>query len=126
MLLRLAADGVLLLHLAFIVFALLGGAMAAWWRWVPLLQIPAAAWGVFIELTGGVCPLTYLENTLRSAANQTGYTDSFIEHYLLGIVYPSGLTAGLQVAFALIAFVTNVAIYGWLLRRRRAARRRAD
>ena len=119
MLFRLAADGVLLLHLAFILFALLGAAMAVRWRWIPLIHIPAAAWGVFVELTGRACPLTYLENYLRIKAGQSGYTASFIEHYILDIIYPSGLTTEIQFALAGVVVVVNIAIYGWLLSRRR-------
>ena len=116
---RIAADGVLLLHLAFILFALLGAAMTVWWRWIPIVHIPAAAWGFFVEITGRVCPLTYLENHLRTAAGQSGYTDSFVEHYLLDLIYPSGFTREIQFALAGLVIVINVAIYGWLLSRRR-------
>ena len=119
---RLAADGVLLLHLAFILFALLGAAMAVRWRWLPLVHLPAAAWGVFVELTGRICPLTYLENFLRIKAGQSGYTGSFIEHYLLNIIYPSGLTREIQFALAATVVVVNIAIYGWLISRRRQKR----
>ena len=119
---RLAADGVLLLHLAFILFALLGAAMAVRWRWLPLVHLPAAAWGVFVELTGRICPLTYLENFLRIKAGQSGYTGSFIEHYLLNIIYPSGLTREIQFALAATVVVVNIAIYGWLISRRRQER----
>lgn len=116
---RLAADGVLLLHLAFILFALLGAAMAVRWRWIPLVHLPAAAWGVFVELTGRICPLTYLENYFRIKAGQSGCTESFIEHYLLAIIYPSGLTNEIQFALAGMVVVVNIAIYGWLFSRRR-------
>ena len=116
---RLAADGVLLLHLAFILFALLGAAMAVRWRWIPLIHLPAAAWGVFVELTGRACPLTYLENYLRVKAGQSGYSKSFIEHYILDIIYPSGLTSEIQFALAGVVVVVNIAIYGWLFSRRR-------
>lgn len=112
---RLAADGVLLLHLAFILFALLGGAMAAWWRWTPLVHLPAAAWASFVELTGRVCPLTYLENYFRVKAGDSGYTESFIERYLLKIIYPSGLTLEVQYALAGIVIVVNIVIYAWLV-----------
>ncbi len=119
---RLAADGVLVLHLAFILFALLGAAMAVRWRWIPLVHLPAAAWGCFVELTGRVCPLTYLENDLRIRAGQAGYTDSFIEHYLVGIIYPAGLTGEIQMALAGVVIAVNIAIYAWLFSRRRAGR----
>lgn len=116
---RLAADSVLLLHMAFILFALLGAVMAARWRWIPLVHLPVAAWGFFVEFTGRICPLTYLENYLRIKAGLSGYTESFIEHYLLDIIYPSGLTREIQFALAGVVVVINIAIYGWLFSRRR-------
>ncbi|MGB8410560.1 MAG: DUF2784 domain-containing protein, partial [Gallionella sp.] len=82
MLFRLAAEAVLLIHLAFIVFALLGAAIAVRWRWVIFVHLPAAAWGFFVELTGRICPLTSLENYLRARAGLSGYTESFVEHYM--------------------------------------------
>jgi len=116
---RLAADGVLLLHLAFILYTLLGAAVAVWWRWIPLVHLPAAAWGFVVELTGRDCPLTYLENYLRIEAGQSGYTESFIEHYILNLIYPSGLTREIQFALAGVVVVVNIAIYGWLFFRGR-------
>jgi len=116
---RLAADGVLLLHLAFILFALLGALITVRWRWMPFVHIPAAAWGFFVELTGRNCPLTDLEIYLRIEAGQAGYGESFIEHYLLGIIYPSGLTRETQLILAGVVVVVNIAIYGWLISRRR-------
>ena len=112
---RLAAEAVLLLHLAFIVFALLGAAIAVRWRWLILVHLPAAAWGFFVEITGRICPLTYAENYLRIKAGQSGYTESFIEHYLLAIIYPAGLTREIQFVLASVVVVINVAIYAWLL-----------
>ena len=116
MLLRTAAAAVLLVHLAFILFVLLGATLAARWRWIPVVHLPAAGWGFFVELTGRVCPLTYLENYLLAAAGQSGYTQGFIEHYLMAVIYPDGLTRGLQLALAGVVVVTNIAIYGWLFR----------
>ena len=100
MLFRLAADAVLLLHLAFILFALLGAALAVRWRWIPVVHLPSAAWGFFVEITGRNCPLTYMENYLRIKAGLSGYTESFVEHYLLSIIYPAGLTREIQFALA--------------------------
>ena len=115
MLFRIAADTVLVLHLGFIVFALLGAVLAVRWRWLPLVHLPAAAWGFFIEISGRVCPLTDLENDLRLRAGQAGYRDSFIEHYLLNVIYPSGLTREIQFILAGVVLVVNAAIYTWLL-----------
>lgn len=123
MLYRLAAEAVLLLHLAFIVFALLGAAIAVRWRWLILVHLPAAAWGFFVEITGRICPLTYAENYLRIKAGQSGYTESFIEHYLLTIIYPAGLTREIQFVLAGVVVVVNVAIYAWLLFSWRASSR---
>ncbi|MGR8930779.1 MAG: DUF2784 domain-containing protein [Gammaproteobacteria bacterium] len=118
MLFRIAADAVLILHLAFILFVVLGAALAFRWRWTPLVHVPAAAWGIFIEISGGVCPLTYLENDLRHRAGQAGYSGGFIEHYLLSIIYPAGLTPGIQYMLAAIVLLVNLLLYGWLIRSR--------
>lgn len=122
MLYRLVAEGVLLLHLAFIVFVILGAAVVARWHWLVFVHVPAATWGFFVEFTGRVCPLTYAENYLRIKSGESGYTESFIEHYLLAIIYPAGLTREIQFILAAVGVVINVAIYGWLLYRRRRSR----
>lgn len=115
---RVAADAVLLLHLAFIVYVCLGGLLAARWRWLPIVHLPAAAWGVWIELSGRVCPLTPLENRLRVLAGQEGYGGDFVAHYLLGVIYPDWLAREVQFALAALVLVVNAAIYAWLWRRR--------
>lgn len=114
---RLLADSVLVLHLLFIGFVIFGGLIVFRSAWVALAHIPVACWGVFIELTGGMCPLTTLEASLRRAAGDAGYSDSFIEHYLLPIIYPAGLTRSIQFELAGFVILINVAIYGWLLYR---------
>jgi hypothetical protein len=115
MLYQFAAATVLVLHLAFILFVLLGAALTVWWRWMPIVHLPAAVWGIFVEITGRICPLTYLENYLRVKSGQSGYADSFIEHYLLAIIYPAGLTRRAQFALAGALVIVNVVIYGRLL-----------
>lgn len=115
---RFAADGVLLLHLGFILFAIFGGALALRWRWMPVVHLPAAAWAVFVELTGRICPLTYLEDILRVRAGQSGYTGGFVEHYLVEVIYPSGLTRNVQFVLAAAVVVINSAIYAWIAFRR--------
>jgi hypothetical protein len=87
-----AADAVLTCHLAFILFVAFGALLALKWRWVPWLQLPAAAWGFYVELSGRICPLTYVENHFRAAAGQGGYSGDFIGHYLLATIYPAALT----------------------------------
>jgi hypothetical protein len=119
---RLAADAVLVAHLAFILFASLGALLALRWRWIPFVQLPAAAWGSFVEATGRLCPLTFLENALRMRAGASGYSEGFIEHYLLALIYPAGLTHEIQLALAVAIVVLNVAIYAVVLRRSRGGR----
>lgn len=119
MLPRLAADATLLLHLAFIAFALFGALLALRWRWIPFVQLPAAAWGAFVEFTGRLCPLTELENHFRALAGQGGYSESFVERYLLPVIYPAGLTRNVQLVLAAVVLAINAGIYGYLLWRRR-------
>jgi len=114
---RYSADAVLFLHFAFIVFVVIGGLLAIWRRGVLFIHLPAALWGVFVELTGRVCPLTSLENTFRIKAGNAGYSESFVEHYLLGIIYPEGLTREVQYFFGALVVVVNVAIYLWVFYR---------
>lgn len=116
MLYRFAADAVLLLHLAFILFVLVGGLPVLRWRRLAFAHLPAVAWGIHIELSGGLCPLTPLENTLRGLAGLSGYDGGFIEHYLLPIIYPSGLTRELQFVLAGIVVVVNAVVYVWVVR----------
>jgi hypothetical protein len=116
---RLLADAVLVSHLLFIAFVVLGGLLGLRYRWVIALHLPAVAWGIFVETSGRLCPLTTLENSLRHAAGDAGYADSFVEHYVLPVIYPIGLTRDLQFVFAGLIIAINLAIYGWLLHSRR-------
>jgi Protein of Unknown function (DUF2784) len=117
MLYRSGATAVLLLHFAFIVFVLLGGLIALRWRRAWVVHLPAAAWGCFVELTGRTCPLTYAENFLRSRADQSEYSQGFIEHYLLAVIYPEGLTQNIQFVLGGGVALINLLIYWWVLRR---------
>jgi hypothetical protein len=109
-----AAAAVLLIHLGFILFVLAGGALALRHRWIVAIHVPAALWGLLVELTGRGCPLTAVENFFLTKAGQTGYAESFVEHYLLPIIYPAGLTRGVQVVLASAVVAINLATYGWL------------
>jgi hypothetical protein len=121
-----AAVLVLALHLAFVLFVAFGAALVLRWPRLTWLHLPAAAWGFFVELTGRGCPLTLLENTLRMRAGLGGYEGGFLEHYLLRLLYPDGLTRDLQFVLAGAVVAVNLLFYGWVcamrLRRRRPAR----
>jgi len=120
MLYRLTADTVLLVHFGFIAFALLGGLLVWRWKWLAVVHLPAAAWGMFVELSGRICPLTHLENALRVRAGQAGYSESFVEHYLLGVIYPAGLSRDIQMSLAIVVLLVNAGIYALVLRSWRA------
>jgi hypothetical protein len=121
---RIAADAVALLHGAFVAFVVLGG-FAAWrWRRLLWLHVPAAAWGAIVELMAWPCPLTPLEQSLRRAAGENGYSGGFTEHYLLPLLYPPGLTAPTQLALGLFVIAVNALAYGVLLSRRRRSPQR--
>lgn len=122
---RLLADLVLVLHLGFILFVVLGGLLVRWRRWVALAHLPCAAYGAAIEIGGWICPLTPLENRLRVLGGEPGYAGGFIEHYLVPLVYPEPLTATAQLLLAILVVAVNAGIYLWALRRplRRAAGR---
>jgi hypothetical protein len=126
MLYRLAADLLVGGHFSFIVFVLGGGYLAWRWRWVVWLHVPAAAWGALIEFAGWICPLTPWEVALRRHAGEAGYAGGFIEHYLIPIVYPAGLTPATQVVLGILVIAVNVVAYAGLVhraRRRRTASR---
>ena len=113
---RLLADGVVILHLTFVLFVLFGGLLTLWWPRISWLHLPAAAWGAAVEFGGWVCPLTPLEQWLRLEAGQSAYPSDFIEHYVLPVLYPAMLTREKQIVLGALVLVVNVAVYGWLLR----------
>lgn len=121
---RIAADLVMLLHLAFVIFVVLGGLLVARYAWMAILHLPAVAWGAWIEITGGVCPLTWVENDLRRRSGGAGMEEGFIEHYVYPLLYPPGLTREVQWLLATVVIVGNLALYAWLLRRRLSGRDR--
>ena len=107
----LLADLMLLLHAAFILFVVFGGLLIFWRRGLAWFHVPCAVWGTLIELQGWVCPLTYLENDLRAAANTSDYAGGYIDHYLIPLVYPSGLTTDAQILLGLAVLFINAIIY---------------
>ena len=116
---RLLADAVVAVHLAFIVFVAAGGLLVLWRPVVAALHLPALAWGIYTESTSTICPLTPVENALRRAAGEAGYAGGFIEHYVVNLIYPPGLTPGVQVAIAVGLIAFNAAVYALAWRRYR-------
>ncbi len=122
---RFLADLLVALHLAFALFVVLGGVLVLWRRRLAFLHLPVAIWGVFIELSGWVCPLTPLEVRLRILGGQAGYRGGFVEHYLLPVLYPSGLTREQQVGLGIVVGVLNLGVYGLVIWRMMRERGRA-
>jgi hypothetical protein len=115
--LRMAADSVLLLHAAFVLFAVFGGLLAWRWRWIAWFHLPAVAWAAFVEFTGRVCPLTPLENALRVQAGEAAYGGDFIGNYVVPLLYPEGLTRPTQMLLGFSVVIINVALYSAMARR---------
>lgn len=115
MLYRLLADLVVLVHLVFVIFAVAGALLVLRWRWLVWAHVPAVVWAALIEFAGWICPLTPLENRLRISGGGAEYHGGFIDHYLLPILYPSGLTRGVQVLLGSFVLLVNVGIYSWLV-----------
>jgi len=111
MLYQLAANALAILHFAFILFVVFGALLVLRWRWVMGLHLPAAVWGVLIEFCGWYCPLTALENVLLRRAGQAGYSGGFLAHYIFSIIYPSGLTRGMEIVLGIFVLAINASVY---------------
>jgi hypothetical protein len=120
---RFLADALVLVHLGFILFAVLGGLLVLRWRFVALLHLPAATWAVFVQTSSNYCPLTSWENQLRLLGGQAGYANSFIDHYLLPVLYPPALTRELEIFLGIVVLVINVGVYAWVMYRMRRDKR---
>ena len=117
-----AADLVLVVHLAFVVFVVLGGLLALRWPRVAWVHIPVALYGAIIEFAGFTCPLTPLEVWLRRRGGEAGYEGGFVEQYVTAALYPTGLTRELQVVLGVGVLLVNAVIYSiWWRRSRRRA-----
>lgn len=120
---RLLADLVVLSHLAFVLFVGAGGLLVLRWPRLAWAHVPVAFWGVVVSWAGWVCPLTPLENWLRARGGEPGYRGSFVEHYLVPLLYPAGLDRTHQLLLGALVLAVNLTIYGFLLARCRASSR---
>ncbi|HIC92085.1 MAG TPA: DUF2784 domain-containing protein [Syntrophaceae bacterium] len=111
---RFLADIIVVFHFAFILFAVLGGILSIWWRKIIWLHVPVALWAALMEFAGWICPLTPLENWLRVKGGGAGYSGGFVEHYILPILYPAGLTREIQVVLGAFVIAVNLLIYWYV------------
>ncbi|BFO04720.1 Protein of Uncharacterised function (DUF2784) [Pseudomonas putida] len=117
MLYRLAADALVLVHLAFILLVLFGGLLVVKWRAALFIHLPALAWGLAVEGLHLACPLTGWENRMRAAAGGAGYQGGFVEHYIWPLIYPAGLTPQIQTLLGLFVLLQNLVVYSYVIRR---------
>jgi len=118
MLAKVSADLLVAVHFAFIVFVVLGGFLVLKWGKVAILHIPCVLWGGLIEFSGWICPLTPVERYLREVAGGEAYSGGFIDHYIMPLVYPTGLTREMQISLGIIILISNLGIYGLVIFRR--------
>ncbi len=111
MLYRTLADAIVVLHLGFVLWVIFGGFFVLIRPRLAWFHLPAAAWGIWVELGPEACPLTTLENWLRLRGAEAGYSGGFIAHYLLPILYPAGLTRGWEIALGTALVVGNLVLY---------------
>lgn len=110
------ADLVVVIHLLFVLFVMLGGLLVLRWRVCAWIHLPAVVWAALIEFSGWICPLTPLENHLRIKGGSSGYATGFVEHYIIPLLYPAQLTRELQVFLGLLVLIVNLVIYLWVWR----------
>ena len=119
----LLADAVVVVHFGFVCFVAVGALLLLRWPRLAWVHLPCAAWGAVIELTGAICPLTPLEKWLRVQAGRASYEGGFIQHYIVGLIYPDGLTREMQLGLAVLVVVGNSTIYALVHRRLRRRQR---
>jgi len=119
---RILADLLVLIHFGFVLFVVAGGLLVLRWPRLAFGHLPAALWGAWIEFSGGICPLTPMEKALRVRAGEATYAGDFVGHYVLPVLYPSGLTRNVQLVLGMVVLAVNLAVYAMLLRRRRRQR----
>ncbi len=122
---RVMAGVVLVAHLAFVVFVVLGGFLVLRWRGLAWVHVPVALWGGAIVITGFTCPLTPLENRLQRLGGRAGYQGGFIEHYVTSALYPAGLTRETQIVLGALVLALNLAVYWRVVALSRRERERA-
>jgi len=116
------AGVIIVAHFLFIAFVAAGGLLILRWPSLAWVHLPAVVWGVVVELTGWICPLTPLENYLRQLAGKSSYSGDFIEQYLIPVIYPANLTAAMQYILGGLVIAVNLVIYTIIIRKQRALR----
>jgi hypothetical protein len=112
------ADAVFVLHVAFVLFVIIGGFAVLRVPWLAWLHVPAISWAVLAQYADWTCPLTPLENALREQGGEAPYSGGFLAHYLSPLLYPAGLTRRHHVLLGTLVAMLNLGIYARLRSRR--------
>ena len=102
---------VLLIHLFFIFFVVIGAFSYLIKPKLLYLHLLSLGWGIYIQFTSSICPLTYLENWLLIKGKASFYDGGFIENYVMRIVYPEGINSNIQMIFGIILVILNIFFY---------------
>ena len=113
------ADAIAFIHSLFVLFVMFGSLLVLRWPRATWLHLPALVWGLIVEFSGAICPLTPLESRFRLLGNESGYSEDFLSHWLLTVLYPESLTRGLQTALGVLLLLLNLSLYGWIWRKNR-------
>ena len=114
------ADLLVVFHLVFILYVLFGALLVLKWPRSLWLHLPACLWGMTVEFTGWICPLTPWEIDLRQMAGEEGYSHSFITEYLIPVVYPIGLTREIQWILGAVLILFNLIFYTLVFKHRKS------
>ena len=113
---ELFANLTLIAHLMFILFVIFGGLLYLIFSKIIYIHLPALLWGIYVELTNSICPLTYLENWFLNKGNLTTYSNNFISNYIFPIIYPDSLTAEIQIYLGVSLIIINILIYSLMFK----------
>ena len=111
----LSADLILILHVGFVLFVIGGLVLIVLgnlchWRWVNHWWFRLGHLGAIVAVVaetwlGWVCPLTTLEQWLRTKAGDTSYSGGFIEHWLQQLLYYDAPPWVFLLAYSLFALL---------------------
>jgi hypothetical protein len=114
---RLLVDATILLHFLWILFLLVGIVFALKKSKLAWLHLGGLLISLVLNIYGWYCPLTYLENHLRSSRLSSGtYEGSFIAHHVEKVIYPDVPERIIRTGGILFVGL-NLVVYAILVRR---------
>jgi hypothetical protein len=105
------ADTVLLVHFTFVLFAVFGGFVLFFDYRLVILHVITVIWSALVNLAHWTCPLTPLEQYLRTASGQVTFQGGWIQHYFDPIVRPLGMPHRMELIAGVSILVWNFMLY---------------